>query len=956
MFLEQVLPATGLYCAAVKMDVGFRHRFFDSITHAHEYALAVDAKGQEVYIAQATYSEAARAAVENNRGLRGGSKNPDWKKERVAVNAVALRSFFIDIDCGPDKPYPTQREGALALKELLATAELPTPAVVSSGGGLYAYWPMDEDIPVPVWRTVATLLKNVLLAYDFEFDPVRTADVAGVLRPPGSHNKKPHVGGREVAVLTPVPRYSLENFVVALEAAAKKKQVKTNLLAPAKATTEWDDYSVYQDIPADPDKIADRCGQIRHMRDTLGDISEPSWYASIGVLRYAVDGAARIQEWSSGHVGYSPEATDRKIEQHIAAGIPPTTCAHFGSLDAKPCVGCKYKDKIKSPIVLGRPDAITAPAPEPEICTPNPPYIRAADGLYIQEGDLQFKFYDLDLYPVRVAYDESLGYEVVTFRHTLPHDGAHEFTLRSALVNDPKALLTVLWDNHVSVAGKKEKACMVGYIESYTQKLQRQRKMSRLLCQMGWKDLRGAPAFILGKTIYYADGTTEKASLAHNIPAVAEAYEAKGDLQAWVDATAPLDAPGAEPFAFALLAGGFGAPLMKFTGYDGAVVCLVGRSGIGKTLVSRMVQSVYGDERRLMMLKDDTRNSLMTRLGVYGSLPLTVDEVTNMSPEDLSELVYRITQGRDKARLNKNAVEKAVLNQWNTIALVSSNASLVEKLTGHKFDSSAEVNRVFEYHVRENPHLDRKTCTTMFRTIQENYGLAGEAYIQYLASHTNEHQEKMDQLAAIIEERAEIGSDDRFWGAILSAAIYGGMIASHLGLIKFNVNRVLKWGITQLIRMKAARNNQIVDAIGALGMFLDAHVGSRLIVNVGHNPRLVAAVIDEPSSKGLVYRIETDTRRVFISRAVWKNWLSKSQGNYSAYMEELMQKGILTDPNKRKMLGAGTSYAGAAQPCWEINLDADALGDLGVIIKNEAELLARVQAPEETDGRRKGKH
>jgi len=273
--------------------------------------------------------------------------------------------------------------------------------------------------------------------------------------------------------------------------------------------------------------------------------------------------------------------------------------------------------------------------------------------------------------------------------------------------------------------------------------------------------------------------------------------------------------------------------------------------------------------------------------------------------------------------------------------VVSSNASLVEKLTGHKMDASAEINRVFEYYMFANPALDRQTCTAIYRTIDQNYGLAGIEYVKYLVTHTAEHQQKMDQLAELIERKASIGSDDRFWGAILAAAIYGGTIAHHLGLIKFDVSRVLKWGIRQLINMKVCRTDLAVDAVTALGLYLDEHVQQRLIVEQGNNPRAVKNVIDEPHGRALNIRIEVDQKRAYVNRDAFKAWLMKRHGNYDMIRDELIRLQVLVNPNKRKVLGAGTGLAGAVVPAWEIDLGNPNLGQVGASIKTEAELLAR---------------
>ena len=936
MFLSTVLPSTGNYCVAISRGSGFIHRFFDNVDAVNTYALKQDAKGQTVYVAQATYTDEAVENNEYNRKTGTKSGDPDWRKVRTITNTLYLRSFFVDIDCGEGKPYPTQREGAKALKDMVEDAKLPMPAVVSSGNGLYAYWPMTTDLQLDQWRSVANLLKQVFPFFGLDADPLPTANAAVVLRPPGTTNRKKGRPERTVALLgQTVPTFKFEEFAAQVSKAAKRAGAKNTVVAPPKEQDVWADFEVYQDIPSDAHQIAARCRQVGNFEALRGNVPEPMWYAAIGLLRHADDSHALIHEWSSGHPAYTVADTDQKIEQHKASGVGPTTCAHFGSLDAKLCIGCTYKNKIKSPIVLGRPEpeAIDTEGEEEE--APPAPFTRAKDGLYVQDGDIHFKFYDRDLYPVRIAYDTSLGYEVLTLRHHLPHDGWHEITFRTALVNDPRGLLTALWDNHVHVSGKKEKSLMCAYIEGYAKHLQRKRSLSRLMGQMGWTTLKDKPAFILGKKVFYSDGTIEDAALANNIPDAAKAFCSKGDLGLWSSLTDVFNEEGTEGYAFALLAGAFGAPLMKFTGYEGAMVSLVGKSGIGKTLLTRWIQSTYGIQDQLMMLRDDTRNSLVARLGVYGSLPLTIDEITNIEAHELSDLVYRITQGRDKARLSRGAVERPNINQWNTLAVVSSNTSLAEKLSTLKADASAEMNRVFEYELSAHPALDRNVCTAIFRTITDNYGYAGEAFIHHIVQHTDEHQQKMDELTTYIEDKAGVSSQDRFWCAIIAAAIYGGMLAKKLNLIHFNVSSVLKWAVGTLQVLKAERGDMAVDAVQWLGLFLDDHANNRIVLDVGPDPRASRMVYQMPHGP-LHWRHEQDRGRLFISRSEIKRDLAKRHASYRTFMNELLAKRILVTSNKRKVLGAGTNVAGGQHPCWEIDVNNPALGHVAVQLVEQA--------------------
>jgi uncharacterized protein (DUF927 family) len=97
--------------------------------------------------------------------------------------------------------------------------------------------------------------------------------------------------------------------------------------------------------------------------------------------------------------------------------------------------------------------------------------------------------------------------------------------------------LTALWDNHVHITGKKEKNLMCAYLEGYMQRLQRKRKLGRLMNQMGWKEINGSRAFVLGTKIFNSDGSVDQVALANNIPTAAQAYHCKGELAEWVRTT-----------------------------------------------------------------------------------------------------------------------------------------------------------------------------------------------------------------------------------------------------------------------------------------------------------------------------------------------------------------------------------------------------------------------------------
>lgn len=949
MFLRKLLPSEGYYCVAMLLQSGgFRHFWYNDIEAAEKQLESMDADGHTVYIAQATFNQAqVTAALEHNKALPRGHSRDQRKKERSQANAVKLKNFFLDIDCGEKWPLKNQLEGLQALKQFISDTDLPFPAVVNSGNGLYAHWILEEAIPASQWLTIAQLLKRVVAKYAPAIggDSSRTSDSASVLRAPGTTNRKPGKPAKAVVLLKDAEPVPFMVFVRALSDAARKQSIDRKAVLPPKMSTDINaEFSAGLELKSAPslaDKIADNCNQLDAMRSSGGNISEPAWYACIGVLVHCENGEEIVHAWSSRHPDYSETQTNAKIQQWQAAGIGPTTCSRFGEINPDGCVGCRSIGKVKSPIMLGRPEPVVLETPE-EQCLPPDGFKRGEDGLYAEEDGRWLRFYDQDLYVDALAFDESLGYEVMSIKHRLPFDGEMECTVRSSLVNDPKALMTLLSDNHIKVVGMKEKKLMNAYLEGYAARLQRQRRMTMLLCQMGWKtDRGGKPIFVLGKKIFHSDGSTEDASLARNVPKSAGGYHSAGSLDKWVDATEVLGMPGMEPFAFALLAGGFGAPLMRFTGFDGALVSMYGQSGSGKTLMLRMAQSVWGFHQDLMMLRADTANALIGRLGVSGNLPLTIDEVTNMEGMVLSDLVYQITQGREKVRLTRDAKERNNINTWNTLAVTTSNTSLIDKLSGAKQDASAEINRVFEYPVMEHSKFKDEVTERLFWTIHENYGHAGEKYAAWLVQNHKTIKRHLDLIKANIDCNAEISGDERFWSAVAAVSIYGGLIAQKLGLIKFDVLDVKKWVEKTIWNMRSDKKDLASDSVGILGQFIDDHSANRIIVKGNLIGSGRSCVIVEPPRGALVMRYELDSHRLFFSRKVFQHWLAKRFGSYTQVKNDLMDCKALINANGRKTLGAGTFYGGVQQTVWEIDMRNRRLEPVAVPLVEMAEDLAK---------------
>lgn len=917
-FMYNLLPLSGLICCAKALQpAGFAHRFFENLEEAAKYLVTMDQKGHTMFLAQGGFSTLAGANAEYNSNLSHKltkeQRKAQRREERTGNNVVAMRNFFLDIDCGDGKPYATQLDGQLALEDFCDAVGLPDPTIVNSGNGLYAHWFMTEDITVNVWRACAQALKQLCIEYKFEADPMRTADAASVLRPIGVHNRKNGLI-KPVELLSeltePIPFDLFHKLIIS---AAKHQHLTLKQFDAPKNVALNSEFMLQETPTSYAAAVAEKCAQLREVRDKRGDVAEPLWYHMIGLVKHSIEGIPLIHQWSEGHPDYTFQATEDKIEQWQC---PPSTCAGFASVNPNGCTGCKFKNKITTPLQLGTPD----PVEYNPMQLPEPPrgFIRTEKGIYYKPAEdiPAIQVYPNELFPVAVSYDCTQRCEVASFRHFMPHEGWKDFTIRSSIVHDPKACLVELHNQHVQVIGTAEKKALVMYVEGFIDKLKRDGKMKHLVSQMGWHEDNGEPQFALGPYIINKEGS-HYAGFAHTSPEIVQYMTPKGEVSTWTEATKILGEPGMEPLAFALLCGAFAAPLLKFCGLSGALISLVGPSGAGKSLIGYWALSAYGDPDKLALFRNDTVNMLVSRLGFYGNLPLFLDEVTNIEGLDLSELVYRITQGRDKGRLGKDARERSSINSWQTLAISSSNASLIDKLGCAKSDASAEINRVFEYKVSQHPLIDQETGASLHHMIRDNYGGVGAEYIDYLVAHYPEHQEKLRKLTAVVNTNTHARSEERFWSAIITTAMYGGLIARSLGLVKFPIMPVIAWAEKEVIAMRSTKDEYHNDSVSVLGQFLDRHYANALIVT-NSSTRLYSTAKDPRGS--IEYTVYADKQLLYISRDVLRRDLAKNYASYNELKSDMAKSGALISHDRMKNLAAGTAFCGVQQKCWEIDL------------------------------------
>lgn len=913
-FLQRVTGSAGYYSL---LAIGPKKRrvqkFYKTAEQLIDAAINFDENGYDAYFALGRFN------------------NDD---SREADNVAQMRAFFLDLDCGPTKDYADQPSALAALRSFVKQTKLTKPIIVNSGRGIHAYWPLPAPITRAQWQPIADRFKSACKSLGLRIDGSVTADAARVLRVPGTGNHKDNppkpveilAGGAHVeispehfdACVSPHAKVSAET--VSSTGLFGDKNVR--VLVDPKSTRETSAVmdALTSNIEASFKKIAKRsaegkgCGQIAQLLTDPDSADEPLWRAGLSIAVRCKESKA-IHWLSQGHSEYDPDDTVEKADRTKG----PYLCAKFDDLNPGVCGNCPHWGKIKSPIVLGHVLAEAAGSEEvvvPPTAKRGPrysggtvtipeypaPYVRGkTGGVYLKtlddDGEIKINtVWNNDLYVVRRLIDPEQG-ELVEMRHHLPRDGIRTFVIPLYNVTSKEEFRKVLATNGVA-AINKEVDTLMAYTQTWVKELQHIVQADDAHRQYGWVDT--ADQFILGDKVISATGIDPNASTVTTRSTI-DYFKPKGTLEGWKDAMDFYNRPGFELHQLIVCAG-FGSVLMKFMPVNAALIHIWSKnSGFGKTTVQQAALSIWGDPKPLMLGEKDTHNSRMQRADVFHSLPVCMDEITNIHPKEASDMIYQITGGMQKNRMSSNGnSERLRGDPWNLLFISSANSSLIDRVSMAKAMPKAEAQRVLEIEVGQlfNEKTDKVLTDEFSRKLQANYGHAGVLFVQYVMQNLDDVRILVETIQRQIDAAAALGPDNRFWSAAVATSVAAAVICNHrLGLLRYDVAALTKYVVRKVLRTNQAASVDLsIDALELATEFAYQNWGKILQIQGGldmrtHKNGLDNLVMPEQLPRGtdFVGRYETDMRRLFLRLTPFKEWLAERQMNSRSVIDDLIK-------------------------------------------------------------------
>ena len=946
-FLTKILPPDGIYYGVALPNAGGapRHKAFSTLSELDGWVKRIVKNPDfQIYHACAAYKEPH---------IETGGK----KQFRVADNQLTAKAFWVDLDVGEDKAasgkgYIDKKSAVHSIIKASRTffPDLAEPLLVSSGRGVHAYWPLKDPITPDVWVSTAQKLKAALAHFGALADPSRTADFASILRPVGSFNRK---GGAalEVRVIKNAEAdIAAEDFDAALTAYLGTHELLSTLPPPPKTVVDANLNSdltshTFDRPPVWAETIANHCQQVALTRDTKGIVEYPHWFNTLGIIKHCEEGIDLAHDWSAGHPDYSPEKTQEKYDSWSTG---PTTCAKFEQDNPGGCNGCKHAQgerPIRSPISLGQ--RITENAPinfvalqsKASIVVPppldgyvfheTPPSPTKKLGLYrkIKNDEdivVEAPFSHTYFYARTRIRGENDKYSIAIRAH-LPREGVKDFDIPANSLASAADLQKALADNQIVTTNNKDAAIhMQAYLKEWFEKLKHETDEQNTYQTFGWHD--DHKNFLLGEQLYHHDGSVRQVLVGQSARSkVPDFPKPEGDLALWKDAIHSLYGGHNQQYRQFVIASCFASalvPLCSDARYRGISFSLYGASGLGKSTLVEAGLSAWGNDDRMSIKRTTgaTLNARYLTLATYGNAPLLIDEVTNVLPDQLSDLCYGVSMGEEKQRLtvNKSAgVGFAETRRWATNLFLTSNSDLHAILKLHNNNSEAESVRMIQLDFDKEPRLvfDNQLLNEKVTQFKTNRGVAGEAFLKYVVTHKQEVKALMAKWA----DRIKNDFDEpqyRFYRNHAECAMAALEVCVRLEILDFDVESVYGYVLDRYRTLSntITSSNKMTpdDALNRmLSSFTENFIVSQdLRDKRSLQPENLHRVVRDPVGRYIIGGPDNpkEAGRLYLSIQAIKTWCGQSRFGYQDVLDAAIAAGVWVElSDNRFHLGKGTT-------------------------------------------------
>jgi hypothetical protein len=892
------------------------------------------------------------------------SSQSDNTGKRSRINALGVSALWMDIDIKPDT-YADIADAIADLLHFCRLVEIPEPSIIiSTGGGIHAYWYSDRTLTVDEWQPYADALKTVAKNSSLKLDAGVTGDISRVLRVPSTTNYK-YDPPRPVRLIQTYCNGKRHDFAVTfagiLGMAPVTSTRATVLPFPGMASAfagldpnQGLGQNIGRDIPPLPfDPIKQECGWLREAYETGGEtFDNPQWNLTTLIATFLQDGRDYAHKLGNKHPTYDLDKTDEQFDRKVrerrenpAIGWPK--CKTVAGLNNKHCSTCAHFIKDKTPLHLGY-EAIGPEIDNEELRLlggRRPPEMRLPDGFCVDEKGRICAFFPTRVVGKKVqqgrllvlllnqihspSFQNKDGKFGLGFISATEIGGWNEVFISAANCRYAK-ITAYLADRFVQLDTGDEVVQMTEkFMVSWLDKLRQEDKAARDQGTMGWRyENAQRVGFVYGGKLYHENGT-ELPLIGATDDEFRSWYAPQGKSEVWLQATKLLTGRK-RPELDIIISIAFAAPLATFAGtLYGAMLSVWGEPGTSKSTAQQVAAAVWGHPKQTRESLNSTPKSVQRRLGLCRNLPAYWDDVQDERHQlALFDCMFVTAEGAEGGRLNPDATMKQRL-EWQTLMVACSNASFVEYLVKKQKSTTAGMRRVFEIEFNkgepEPGMVNAVDASRIFAQLEHNFGTIGVEYAKLLAREHKEINTLVGDTINRFSQRVQGTGDESYWWGICGVLIVGAMLGNRLGA-ELDVAAMEEFLVQTFIYNRSTRSTEGTEGGSyenteqALTAFLNLFVGSGNVIFVDRMFESRHVQVHEVFAPGLNHplylQVARDERKIVISKRAFREFMNKNEIQPRQVFNGLTK--FFHAKEMRLTLGAGTTFAQSQELCLEI--------------------------------------
>ena len=295
----------------------------------------------------------------------------------------------------------------------------------------------------------------------------------------------------------------------------------------------------------------------------------------------------------------------------------------------------------------------------------------------------------------------------------------------------------------------------------------------------------------------------------------------------------------------------------------------------------------------------------------------------------LAKVVFRISEGKSKARLSSAAILQAEYH-WDTLLLSASNSSLLEHISCGDQHTDAGMLRIFEFELARDLSGLVGPDTTVLRG---NYGGAGAMYGEFLAKNQSTVKSDIQAFREHVRLKYSPKPRERFWFDAYIVLMLGAKYAKQLGLVDFNLEELSRFLISVLDTLRREHTNVIAERTSStvVARYVNEHFADRLVTDIASlsagGGRKNIVVKHVPARDVPIIQIAEEDKILIIQRGHFKDWAKRRGYPASLYTQVSKMNGV--HETLPMSIGAYTPYKQGRARCWTFDLSIDpVLGSL----------------------------